>query len=368
VPRSTGYASCYTLAIGTDRSNSLRRKVWAFARYAWALLREFKTTLIALGIVEALGAGLYLIAPPEVLEGHHINLLTAVYAAWMAMLAQPLGSPSECWYITVLAAVYPLIGFIIFGEGVVRLAMLMISRRHGEKEWTLVMASTYRDHVVLCGLGHLGYRILQQLVQAGVPVIAIEKDGDGRFVAQAKETGAPILLRDMKEDQSLVDAGIEHARSIIIATNDDLANLEVALDARRMNPQIHVLLRMFDQQIAGKISEAIHIDMAFSASSLAAPVVAAMSQQAQILGHYSIAGTQYVTAQLAVAPGSHLAGHSLGDLEQHHHARVLAHNPSSTSAAAPALSGILAPGDTLVLHTPADRLAALAAASQHAAA
>lgn len=331
-------------------------------------MREFKATLIALAIVVTLGAGLYLFAPPEVMDGHHVNVLTAVYAAWMALFAQPLGSPSECWYITVVAAVYPLVGFVIFGEGVVRLAMLMISRRHGEKEWTLVMASTYRDHVVLCGLGHLGYRILQQLVQAGVPVVAIEKEADGRFVAQARETGAPILLRDMKEDQSLLDAGIEHARSIIIATNDDLANLEVALDARRMNPQVRVLLRMFDQQIAAKISGAMKIDMAFSASSLAAPVVAAMSQQTGILGHYSIAGTEYVTAQLTVAAGSHLAGHSLADVEQHHHARVLAHNPSAGDSPGSLLSSVIAPGDTLILHTAAERLAALAAASQHAAA
>src|SRR5215475_7714672 len=51
--------------------------------------------------------------------------------------------------------------------GVVRFALLMVSRRRGEKEWMLVKASTYRNHVVLCGLGHLGYRVLMQLVGQG---------------------------------------------------------------------------------------------------------------------------------------------------------------------------------------------------------
>ncbi|NJL18652.1 MAG: hypothetical protein HC938_17335 [Nitrospira sp.] len=42
---------------------------------------------------------------------------------------------------------------------------------------------------------------------------------------------------------------------IVIATNDDMANLEVALDARRLNPKIRVLMRLYDQQIAAKIAE-----------------------------------------------------------------------------------------------------------------
>ena len=52
---------------------------------------------------------------------------------------------------------------MLVGEGIVRLSMLVISKEQGERKWMKVMASTYRDHVVLCGLGHLGFRILGQL-------------------------------------------------------------------------------------------------------------------------------------------------------------------------------------------------------------
>jgi len=138
------------------------------------------------------------------------------------------------------------------------------------------MASTYRDHVILCGLGHLGSRILQQLLKSGTHVVAIEKHQEARFLAEAKATGIPVLVRDAKEDQALVDAGIAHARAIIIATNDDTANLEVALDARRMNPQIRIIMRMFDQQLASKVKDAIGIDEAFSSAALAAPIVVGM--------------------------------------------------------------------------------------------
>src|SRR6202011_5071682 len=102
---------------------------------------------------------------------------------------------------------------------VVRLALLMVSKRQGEKEWMRVMASTYRDHIVLCGLGHLGYRVLEQLVSIGLPVVVLEKHGNSRHLTHAKELGVAVLIRDMKEDQALIDAGIKHARAVIIATN-----------------------------------------------------------------------------------------------------------------------------------------------------
>ena len=144
-----------------------------------------------------------------------------------------------------------------------------------------MMASTYRDHIVLCGLGHLGYRILGQLLAARHAGGRASRRTRARASSTTpRRTGVPILVRDMKDDQALIDAGIQHARAIIIATNDDMANLEVALDARRMNPKIRIIMRQFDQQIADKLREAKLIDEAFSSAALAAPMVAEMALKA----------------------------------------------------------------------------------------
>jgi voltage-gated potassium channel Kch len=201
-------------------------------------------------------------------------------AAWLAMFGEPMLSPPETWYLALLIGLYPLLGFGLVGEGIVRLSFLVLSKKQGEREWMIVKASTYRDHVVLCGLGHLGYRILLQLLERGAHVVAIEKDPSAPFITEAQATGTPVLVRDMKEDQALIDAGIAHASVIVIATNDDLANLEVALDSRRMNPGIRVVLRMFDQRIADKFKDAKLIDEAFSSAALAAPVVADLTMAA----------------------------------------------------------------------------------------
>lgn len=244
--------------------------------YAARMLGEFRGTLLALAAMVLFGGILFRLTP---INGHSPPLLQSFYASWMLLFAQGV-LPQDAWYLEVLGGTYPLFGFVLIGEGIVRLGMLMISRKEGEKEWMKVMASTYRDHIVLCGLGHLGFRVLGQLLAANIPVVAIEKDSGGRFLDEARRTGVPILVRDMKDDQALVDAGIEHARAIVIATNDDMANLEVALDSRRMNPKIRIIMRQFDQQIADKLREAKLIDEAFSSAALAAPAVADMAKAA----------------------------------------------------------------------------------------
>jgi len=336
------------------QKTSRLRVAWLYAR---ALVHEFRWTLLSLLLLVAFATALNYITPEG---GQTPSLDDACYNAWMALLAQ--APKPEAWYLKIVNGIYPLFGVVLLGEGVVRLGLLLASRRQGEKEWMRVMASTYRGHIVLCGLGHLGYRVLEQLLATGQEVVTLEKDSEGRFVAQAKAKGVPVLARDMKDDEALAEAGVAQARAIIIATNDDMANLEVALDARRMNPGIKVIMRLFDQQIASKLSGALTLDAAFSSSALAAPVVAAMSIDSHVLAAYQIGGVPHVTFELGVQTGSPILGRSVADLEARYGARVLARTPKDGATQVPAsASAVLAVGDVLVIHAAAARMGALTA-------
>ncbi|MFI5379751.1 MAG: potassium channel family protein, partial [Tepidisphaerales bacterium] len=309
----------------------VRRRLLTALLYVRAMLVEFRGTLLALATILILGALLLMLTPQDWLGAARPGPAKALYGAWMSLLAQsPYGSP-EVWYLMMMNALFPVAGAIVIGEGVIRLAMLLVSWRTGEKEWMRVMAATYNDHVILCGVGHLGYRVLEQLMAAKIPVVAIERDEDGRFLPQARQFGIPVLIRDMREDQALVDAGIATARVVIIATNDDMANLEVALDSRRMNPAIRIIMRLFDQQIASKIAGALTIDAAFSASALAAPMVAAMALETRILSTDVIAGVPHVSAEIRLGEHSELIGHDVVWLERECPVRVLARIAADTA-------------------------------------
>ncbi len=303
-----------------------------------------------------LGGSLHLLLT----ESPRSSALLSYYDAWMAMLGENVIAPTDSWVLMVVFGMYPLVGVLVIGEGIVRLALLVSSKQHSEKEWTKVKASTYRDHVVLCGVGHLGFRVLQELVTGEAQVVAIEKNPEARFLEQAKAMAIPVLVRDMTNDEALREAGVEHARAIVIATNDDMANLEVALDARRMNAKIRILMRLFDQQIAAKISQPLSVDVAFSSSSLAAPIVAAMTTGARVLASFAVAGVPHVTAEITA--NGKLSGQALGDLEQRHGVRVLArgmaHDVRDTAQAG---HGAVAEGETLVVYGAASRVSAMAA-------
>ena len=319
--------------------------------YALTLLREFRWSLFSLALILAAATGLHAITAQPELGGHRPGLFLSLYGAWMMLFAQPLFNPPATWYLQLASGVYPLLGVVLIGEGIVRFALLMMSRRRGEKEWMKVKASTYRDHVVLCGLGHLGYRVLQQLIHIGREVVAIENNPDAPFLEEAKATGTPVLVRNMKNDQTLIDAGVPYARTILIATNDDMANVEVALDARRLNPRIRISMRQYDHKLAEKFQDAFGIDFAFSSSALAAAAVAATSMPCKVVAAYDVGGRPHVTAEIAIGAGSALIGRALADLETTFGARVVARTPAAGEAEAPPLSSrIIAAGDALLIH------------------
>lgn len=345
--------------LGSERHH--RRDLRTTWFYALSLLREFRATLLLLALLLAVGTVMHVATPQPELGGRRPDLLMSLYGSWMMLFAEPLFNPPATWYLELAGGFYPLLGIVLIGEGVVRFAMLMTSRRRGEKEWMKVKASTYRDHVVLCGLGHLGIRVLQQLIHIDRDVVAIEKDPGCANLEQARATGAPVLVRDMKDDQTLIEAGVPHARCIIIATNDDMANVEVALDARRLNPTIRISMRQYDQKLAGKFKDAFGIDFAFSSSALAAAAVAATSMACRVVAAYDVAGHPHVTAELQVDAGSVLADRPIADLEKTFAARVVCRTPAGgPPESPPAATTIVAPGDALLVHATVARMEEMA--------
>ena len=102
----------------------------------------------------------------------------------------------------------------------------------------------------------------------------------------------------------LVKAGVEQARAVIACTSTDLVNLEVALDARELCADIRVVLRLFDQRLAEKIARGFDIQVAFSASGLAAPAFASAAVDKTVRGTFYVSGRLLVSCHIKL-PVSH---------------------------------------------------------------
>jgi Trk K+ transport system NAD-binding subunit len=214
-----------------------------------------------------------------------------------------------------------------------------------------------RGHVLVCGLGQVGYRVVQELCGLGEDVVCVEADPRESFLDAVHALGVPVHIGDGRRDDVLRAAGAERAKAAICATGDDLANLEMALDIKRMNPGARVLMRMFDQRLAAKVGGVLALDQSFSTSALAAPLVAIQATQPEVLSAYRVGQTIRVTAAMAV--GAAAAGLTVAQLETGCDCRVVARRGDDT--APPALTEKLRAGEVLVLDTAATALAAVRA-------
>ena len=290
------------------------RTLPASLRYLRLVVSEFSFTfLLILGLLAA-GTFFFLRTPMKETGGLAPGWAESLFAAYSLFAFQVGYALPASLPLRIMYFLYPLIGLALVADAVVRVSLLLFSRQENQKEWTKVLASTYRDHVILCGLGRVGIRILERL---RVPHRrGGHREGPGLVLpAEGAAAECAGLILDAKEEESLEHAGLLHARALIIATNDDLANVEIALDARRLKPGIRVVLRMFDEGIADKLREAFQLDVAFSSAASAAPMVAASVLEMDILGSFGLDGDEYFTVRLRIEEGSSLIGRPVGRLQ-----------------------------------------------------
>jgi Trk K+ transport system NAD-binding subunit len=125
-------------------------------------------------------------------------------------------------------------------------------------------------HVVLCGLGKIGYHLVERLHSDGYPLIVIEKDPESRFLGPVRARGVPVMIADATVPRNLADAAAGQASAVVSVVNDDLVNLEVGLNARSIQPNIRVVLRIFDRDTAHEIRRQFNIHYTVSSSAMAA--------------------------------------------------------------------------------------------------
>jgi len=154
-----------------------------------------------------------------------------------------------------------------------------------------------RDHYIVCGMGHVGFRIALLLRRLGLAVAAIHDKTPEDWVREAEHAGVVCFQGDVRNDELLRKAGICAARAIIAATDQDMTNLSVALDSLRLNSGIVTVVRLFDVQLAGYVEESLHTRQVLSASALASPVFADAAFGEDVVGHFTLEGRNYTIVE-----------------------------------------------------------------------
>jgi Trk K+ transport system NAD-binding subunit len=206
-----------------------------------------------------------------------------------------------------------------------------------------------RDHVIVCGLGTIGYRVVTQLHQLGVPVVAAEKNENIRGISEMRRDGVHVMFADTRSPETLQVLNAAQAKCVVISTDDDAANLETALNARALNPKIRVVLRLFDADLASRVERAFNIHTSRSVSALAGPRFAASAVAQRVAATIPINPRVLIVAQTAIEQGSQAEGKTVAQLEAAFEGRVVMVEHSGSQTWGPAPGILLGANDDLAI-------------------
>jgi Trk K+ transport system NAD-binding subunit len=177
-----------------------------------------------------------------------------------------------------------------------------------------------KGHVIVCGLGNVGFRVVQELLHQGERVVAIERKADSPFIPTARRLGVAVIIGDATLTEVLRQAHAAAAKAVVVATSNELVNLEVALLVRELHASKRVVLRLTDPHLARTLREAANIRMALSIPELAAPAFLAAAFGDHVHNVLLVEGKLLAVLDLTVhAQDGVLDGHAVRDVASYFH-------------------------------------------------
>jgi Trk K+ transport system NAD-binding subunit len=263
-------------------------------------------------------------------SGHprHISLLSSLYFAVETVTTVGYGDFSfrgqDPW---LMAAA---IGLMLLGATFVAVffAMLtnMIVSRRIEESLGRQRITGLSGHVIVIGLGTVGTRVIQRLVNAGRDVVAVDKNEGNRRLGQLRALHVPVIIADATLPQTLEAASLTNAAAVAVVTSDDLANLETGLAVRDQLGdrwrQVPVVLRMFDSPFARSVRHNFGFSSVRSTAALAAPWFVGAALGLDVLSTFYADDEPLLVARLTVSPDGGLTGLAMSELSAR--TRVLA--------------------------------------------
>lgn len=296
----------------------LSRAVW---RDSQALLREFRVPL-TLFLIATLGGG-WLYGELLVSAGYpRLPYHDLPYVMITLMTLQPTSDVPPEPYLIAFWYIMPVLALYVAGRGAVDFVRLFFNREGRRSAWEEAVVSTYRNHVIVVGAGHIGLRVIQALVEMGIDVVVIDQDQHPDVVRELKRLDCRQIIGDARLRETLARAGAHSADSLVIATSDDFVNLEIAVRARELNDSMRIVVRLWDDQLSNHLKKSLNAEVV-SSSDLAAPAFAGMAVGADISPMFQIHGTQYTLLRVQVEPESFMCGITIDRLQDENEVDVV---------------------------------------------
>ncbi|MEL6403307.1 MAG: NAD-binding protein [Chloroflexota bacterium] len=240
------------------------------------------------------------------------------------------------------------------------------------------------QHVIVLGAGHVGLRIIRLLRKWNVRMTLIDNDIEPPVRDALNEIFADydryhIVETDGRDAITLKNAGIDTATAFIAATGEDATNLYAIMRVRALNPDIKIVVRVWDDTFNQQIDEFIvrnddntendpypTITTIRSSANIAAPIFAGtavdinLTQTLLVHDYENDIDLHFAAVRIRAQHGSHFLGRTIGDIQTELYdgdkrADVVLHSPAdSQPLMPPPHHGRVTVGDVLVIFAELD--------------
>jgi voltage-gated potassium channel len=220
--------------VATGSTSSRRRALLMGTSSGRDAVRRIAVALTALALVTLVGTVGYVVLGFGVLDALYQTVTTVATVGFREV--QPLDEVGQVFTMVLIVLG---VGTVLYNLGVLVEAVTeghlreYLWRRRMDKD-----IAQLRDHVIVCGHGRVGRSATRALVDTGHLVVVVDSDA-----SRLEGVIEPHVLGDASHDDTLREAGIEHARALICALGTDAETMYATLSARALRPDLVIISR-----------------------------------------------------------------------------------------------------------------------------
>jgi voltage-gated potassium channel len=219
------------------------------------------------------------------------------------------------------------------------------------------------DHYIICGYGRVGRRVAQEFRDAGAKYVVLDFNLDA--IEYAREKGDLFVEGNGTKDEDLEATGLARAKGLVASSDSDVDNLYITLSARTARPDLLIVARASEEDVAEKLRRA-GADRIVQPYSAAGKEMAALVLKPQVAAFIAtVTGTgggdlQYEEIEVVAASGQ--AGKTIRGLRIRHETGaviVALRKLDGTFDTTPDPDAVLGAGDVMIAAGSSDELRAL---------
>ncbi|MGB5633877.1 MAG: NAD-binding protein [Waterburya sp.] len=143
------------------------------------------------------------------------------------------------WWIRLFSLILTLVGTVFVGVIYALLTQALLSSRFEFVKQPPPIPQ--KDHVVIVGMGKTGQKVKALLAKFQQQMVGVTFNPS--FEGQSGQSASDIPLVTGNLEAALTTANLSQAKSIVIVTDDEILNLETALIAKAIAPQLNLVLK-----------------------------------------------------------------------------------------------------------------------------